>query len=336
MKGPRRMGILGVTLLFAQVLVAQSSAIRIFALINSGEEAPSIDITSADDIADLRNLLADLAPAPPPQWCALGWKGFLLENHGVSSFPAQVTVLFGVIEVIQQQTSTKQFFLDSEGLEERIFQLFFPPNASTPTTVPMFVLPPDISEIGHSRGASKNIRLVPEHPFGMPTNGSEPPYIPELWNKPSDSETGPGQDVNNCYNYVCDKILDHPATPGAASGRDPEGQPFTCNTFTYAATGDGLVKHNCDTVCPRGTFKVALVLDRKAHDFHWYQQNAGGNWSHKPGLGEATNLDSSGNVITDPRTADRRAQTRVRSILRPGYDLFCDCFCVDPKEVKIK
>ena len=48
---------------------------------------------------------------------------------------------------------------------------------------------------------------------------------------------------------------------------------------------------------------VALVI-WPGRDFHWYRQDANGNWSHKPGTTAATNLDNSGNVITDPRTAD--------------------------------
>ena len=52
-----------------------------------------------------------------------------------------------------------------------------------------------------------------------------------------------------------------------------------------------------------GECVVALVI-RPGRDFHWYRQDQNGNWSHKPGSTAATNLDNSGNVITDPRTAD--------------------------------
>jgi hypothetical protein len=38
----------------------------------------------------------------------------------------------------------------------------------------------------------------------------------------------------------------------------------------------------------------------------------------------ATNLDNSGNIITDPRTADRGS-----------YTVFCGCFCVNKAKVVI-
>ncbi|EPX54979.1 hypothetical protein D187_009718 [Cystobacter fuscus DSM 2262] len=45
-------------------------------------------------------------------------------------------------------------------------------------------------------------------------------------------------------------------------------------------------------------------------DYHWYRLGENGTWSHKPGGSPATNLDNSGNVITDPRTANRGLYTQ--------------------------
>lgn len=62
--------------------------------------------------------------------------------------------------------------------------------------------------------------------------------------------------------------------------------------------------------------KVALVIDYNSDannpydicssDYHWYIEQDDGTWCHKPGPGEATNLDSSGSVIVNPETCDRR------------------------------
>ena len=39
-------------------------------------------------------------------------------------------------------------------------------------------------------------------------------------------------------------------------------------------------------------------------DYNFYRQDADLTWSYKPGPHLPTNLDNSGNIITDPRTAD--------------------------------
>ncbi len=58
-------------------------------------------------------------------------------------------------------------------------------------------------------------------------------------------------------------------------------------------------------------------------DFHWYRKGRNGSWSHKPGSTAVTNLDNSGNFITDPRTADRG-----------GYTSFCTFMTVMHGHVK--
>ena len=67
---------------------------------------------------------------------------------------------------------------------------------------------------------------------------------------------------------------------------------------------------------PQRCHKVALVV-APGLDFHWYRLDDNGKWSHKPGNTKATNLDNLGNIIDDPRTADRGPYTQ-----------FCGCFCV--------
>jgi hypothetical protein len=44
-------------------------------------------------------------------------------------------------------------------------------------------------------------------------------------------------------------------------------------------------------------------------------------WTHKPGQTAATNLDNSGNVITDPRTANRGVYTDFCGFFRLWSDI---------------
>ena len=59
-----------------------------------------------------------------------------------------------------------------------------------------------------------------------------------------------------------------------------------------------------DDVCSEGTYKIALVLD-PGNDYHFYRQNSDGTWSHKRGTTEVINIDASGDIIYDPKYANR-------------------------------
>jgi hypothetical protein len=178
----------------------------------------------------------------------------------------------------------------------------------------------------------------PTRPTLMPTSGcgSEPVYNPTLWN-----DNGRIQHSNNCYSYACNDPNNHPdgtkPQPGEHSGHpyygvpwapnpDPNTGKFNPGPVAGAAQNDGLTPTDCDKPCPCGSYKVALVYtasttDPNNQDYHWYRQDSDGTWSGKPGPGQATNLDASGNIITDPRTADRNYGGL-------NYDGFFGCFCV--------
>lgn len=49
----------------------------------------------------------------------------------------------------------------------------------------------------------------------------------------------------------------------------------------------------------------ALSIDDKDKMYHFYRQDNNMLWSHKDGGKAATNLDNKGNLISDPKTADR-------------------------------
>jgi hypothetical protein len=161
---------------------------------------------------------------------------------------------------------------------------------------------------------------------------------PNVWN----GDGAPNrQDHNNCYNYGTNmkQPLTEPAKgqPGRATGA--EYTQHMCTDVEKAAKRDGLISIGNPAVgrpiprCPGGTCPVALVVAPDPNgDYHWYRLNGDGSWSHKPGTDKATDKDSSGVVITDPRTADRRF-TDVNDIPIgvagvDGYKDFCGFMCV--------
>lgn len=145
-----------------------------------------------------------------------------------------------------------------------------------------------------------------------------PRYEPAVWN-----DADGVQYNNNCYNYSCNIRTGTYAQPGRASG-NMYGS-INCAEVGAGAVSDGLVATDCDRGCGcrECCHQVALVV-APGWDYHWYRRDRNGRWSHKPGGTPATNLDNSGNIITDPRTADRGF-----------YTVFCGCYCVCKDRVSI-
>ena len=147
-------------------------------------------------------------------------------------------------------------------------------------------------------------------------------YEPSVWNDNNGIQWN-----NNCYNYACNMQTGTFAQPGRATG-NMYGLPIDCPGVDKGARSDGLRPIDCDRGCGCRDccHQVALVVAPGAsfNDFHWYRLDRNGRWSHKPGGTEATNLDNSGNPISDPRTADRGL-----------YTVFCGCYCVCRGQVTI-
>lgn len=145
-------------------------------------------------------------------------------------------------------------------------------------------------------------------------------YEPTKWN---DGPNGV-QGSTNCYDYAVDEPQKgrppgSKSQPGKKKGKEVE-PPFSCQNLTAGAQLDGLKPSTKNARCNSfECWKVALVLDPTPGrmDYHWYRQDVGGDWSHKPGSDEATNLDANGQPITDPEKAARGRYTR-----------FCGWFCV--------
>lgn len=146
-----------------------------------------------------------------------------------------------------------------------------------------------------------------------------PPYNPSFWN-----DGGTVQYGNNCYNYGNNKRTDTYAQPGKRSGDFPN--PMTCAEVGNAAVNDSVLRLPASGVCPCTEDKIALVVD-PGTDYHWYRLGTDGMWSHKPGGGQATNLDASLNPIANPETANRCYGWLC-------YTEFCGYFCACSDDVQ--
>jgi len=135
---------------------------------------------------------------------------------------------------------------------------------------------------------------------------SNPVYAPEEWN-----DNGEIQKTNNCYSYALDERENGNywgLQPGEAGG-----QPITTTAdlnldyVTNAAISDGRIKNptllNKLGFGKRGYYSVYLV-SADGVDYHWYRQDKGGMWSHKPGITPVVNVDASGRFISNPVRAN--------------------------------
>ncbi|MFT3870318.1 MAG: hypothetical protein QM715_17860 [Nibricoccus sp.] len=131
-----------------------------------------------------------------------------------------------------------------------------------------------------------------------------PAYEPWYWN-----DWGTIQYNNNCYNYSNNRRTDTFAQPGRASGNMYVN--VNVAEVSAGAISDGLEPTDATSISPEGKTKLAMVIDPDPYwpDFHWYRLDSNGYWTHKPGQTPATNLDNSGQPITDPETADRGSYT---------------------------
>jgi hypothetical protein len=126
-------------------------------------------------------------------------------------------------------------------------------------------------------------------------------YNPGFWN------TAAVQPHNNCYNYARDWRTDTFAQPGRAHGA--QTGTMQCANVTTAAMADGL-KKRCDCLpiseWPRRLMALVIAPNQ---DYHWYREQRGGFWGHKPGSTPARNVDNNGALVVNPETAARGPYT---------------------------
>ena len=122
----------------------------------------------------------------------------------------------------------------------------------------------------------------------------EPAFDTGLWSSKSD----------NCYNYAVNLATGTYAQPGRAAGA--QYTSLTASVVRGAAVLDGLKDHEdpAPGEFPESNNCLLALVIIPGIDFHFYRRDSDGNWSHKPGPRQATNVDNSGQVITDPRIAD--------------------------------
>jgi hypothetical protein len=165
------------------------------------------------------------------------------------------------------------------------------------------------------------LRLYPWKKWPWPNKVAcrcAPLWEPDWWN-----DNGQVQWNNNCYNYGTNYRSDTYAQPGLAN--NAMYNTISCSDVKAGAIADALIDSpRANNKCPKEGHLVALVVG-PGWDFHWYRKGRNGRWTHKPGGTQATNLDNSGDVITDPRTADRG-----------GYTDFCTFMTVMHGHVKIR
>lgn len=135
-------------------------------------------------------------------------------------------------------------------------------------------------------------------------NGTDnlPEYEPEKWNSPEYIKT------NNCYAYVLNDLRSRNGKPqpGRYSKVKGKDKYASCDSTFKRVQSDnpGIYKVDGNESCKEGYYKGFLAMD-PGKDYHFYRQDKNKMWSHKPGKNKATNLDSVGNKITDPRLANR-------------------------------
>jgi len=178
-----------------------------------------------------------------------------------------------------------------------------------------------------------------------PLSGYEPPYAPSRYNK-----TRRVKDSHNCFAYAFDYIdLPSETECNETTCATPFHQPGTksgypkwskikgkrCPDLFARLRADipGIKMSSFTRKCPRGTSKIAVVVDPK-EDYHFYRQDADGYWSHKPGGTRVRRTDAKGHLIYDPSLA---ARDYVEGSSHLNYSRFCGYMCAPrTKTLKFK
>jgi RHS repeat-associated protein len=149
-------------------------------------------------------------------------------------------------------------------------------------------------------------------------------YDPKFWNNDSIRNS------NNCYSYAInrpyisqiDGVNDGKPQPGEYAGKpwygsDGKGS-LDCQTIEQAVLADGLTR-STTSKCAAGSHRAVLVIAPEK-DYHWYREDVQGSWSHKRGNLPVSDVDASGQKISDPETANRNYGVS-------NYSVTCGTFC---------
>ncbi|MCU0836607.1 MAG: hypothetical protein MUC77_19570 [Chromatiaceae bacterium] len=281
----------------------------------SGRENPTVEF-DGKELEDLRERLAPAGEAKRgaevlPPMPTLGYRGLVVEQEGMplEGLPPAFRIADGMALI-----GDKAARLTDVEVEDFVC-------GSVPREKIGVDLPLEIKRYRELRNYLLRDRVwidqskIPDIVFVKEDCSCAPVYEPNWWNVSS------RQPYNNCYNYATNYRSDTFAQPGKAAGAMYGS--LTCTAVKAGAVADELIA-TTSSRCPKEGHLVALVV-APGWDFHWYRKGKDRKWTHKPGGTPVTNLDNSGNVITDPRTADRGP-----------YTDFCCFMIVQHGHIKIK
>lgn len=267
----------------------------------SGRPNPSVVVRGSEEAELLERLRprrgAQSKETAPFAESGLGYRGIIIHADGrrPRGVPADLRIVngFGIAD-------EASFVIADEGFEDFVC-------GSTGPFLPLFGDEPRIPELlrrelRRYRKYWDDWHVPPKVVWPVrPVCPCGPLYEPGWWNVPA------RQPFNNCYNYGTNVRTNTFAQPGQAAGAMYGA--LTCASVKPAAVADELIDSpGSDNKCPKEGHLVALVI-APGWDFHWYRKGRNGRWSHKPGGTAVTNLDNSGAIIPDPRTADRGPYT---------------------------
>lgn len=272
-------------------------SIQVTLNIFSGRPNPSWLLDEAQQRALMELLAAVKKPTlykPPAVFGKLGYKGFSIRSFADSENGAHnILVHEGIVDTGHMEVNR---IADNRDLEEWLLR-------SAPDLLEPEVLGVVEGEISARKKFDTASYLSSSKESCDPCVAADAPaYNPSTWNTPT------VQPYNNCYNYANNQITNTFAQPGKAHGA--MYTQLSCPNVNKAAQADGLVNSsNFSYPLSSGQgWYVALVI-WPGTDFHWYRQDNGGCWSHKPGSTAVRNVDNSGNIIIDPKTCDRGPYT---------------------------
>lgn len=191
--------------------------------------------------------------------------------------------------------------------------------------------------------ASCHRKSLPHSPFceihqlscpRKPTlTGAELPAQKEIYNTNTDIH-----DSHNCFAYAFGMLekgskADDPfPQPGVFSGYPSfrKTRRKTCPDMIARLIGDtpSLRLSNFSQQCPPNYYKIAMAVDARSGDYHFWRQNPQGLYDHKPGSTDVSSVDAYGRPIYDVALASRN-YTRKGSHL--NYNRFCGYMCVPRK-----
>ena len=173
---------------------------------------------------------------------------------------------------------------------------------------------------------------------GSPRSGSEPDFEPLRYNGNPFAYKS-----HNCFSYAMNAFDQNLIQmcqihgncrqrfhqPGAKSGDRfalNSTERRTCKVVEKLQQSDvpDLRKTTFYNRCPRGTSKIALVVD-EGEDYHYYRQDADGMWSHKDGSNKVKRFDALKRPIFNPEYASRDYRWQGSDL---NYEDFCGFYCV--------